>query len=107
MSTWWLGPEARPASAFVTALPYVLPMFAALAAFGVTRYAPWDGVVASLATAAIGLGDLGRVTTYGVIELTVAAATLLVSIASFAGVYRAAAPTSDAGAATGEADPER
>ncbi|MFZ9628092.1 MAG: hypothetical protein ACO3C1_01925 [Ilumatobacteraceae bacterium] len=89
LSTWWLGPEARPASPVVTALPFVLPLLAVLAAFGGMRRASWIGVAASLATAAIAIGDLGRVAAYGGVELTVAAATLLVSVASFAGMYRA------------------
>ena len=41
-------------------------------------------------TAAIGLGDLGRVRGLGLVELIAAAAALLVSIASFSGMYREA-----------------
>jgi hypothetical protein len=52
------------------------------------RYVPWIGVLCAIATAAIGFGDLGRVRGLGVVELIAAAAALLVSIASFSGMYR-------------------
>lgn len=107
LSTWWLGPEARPASPFVTALPFVTPLVATLAAFWGVRRAPWYGVVASVVTAAIGLGELGRVTAYGIVELVIAGATLVVSVASFAGMYRHPDATATVPAPGDGAHPER
>ncbi len=52
------------------------------------RYVPWIGLLGAAATAAVGVGDLGRVLGIGVVELIAAAAALLVSIASFSGMYR-------------------
>ena len=46
------------------------------------------GVLGAFATAAIGLGDLGRVRGLGVVELMAAGAALLLSIASLSGMYR-------------------
>jgi hypothetical protein len=49
---------------------------------------PWYGLAASAVTAAVGLGDLGRVVRIGLVELAMAAATALFSVASLAGRYR-------------------
>lgn len=95
MSTWWLGPEARPVSPLVNALPFVLPLAVVTGALLGARHMAWLGVLAAMATAAVGIGDLGRVAGYAVAELALAVGGLLVSLASRAGTYRTA-PTAAA-----------
>ncbi len=70
-------------------LPFVAPAVVITAAGNRVRYVPWIGMLGAAATAAVGVGDLGRVLGIGVVELIAAAAALLVSIASFSGMYRA------------------
>lgn len=103
LSTWWIGPEARPASVFVSVLPLVLPTAVVIGVLAGARHMAWLGVAASLATAAVGIGDLGRVAAYGIVELALAAGGLLVTLAAFAGTYRRA-PISGAGT---DADADR
>jgi hypothetical protein len=88
LPTWWLGPLDHQRPAYIILLPFVAPAVVLTAVGNRVRYVPWIGVLGATATAAIGLGDLGRVRGLGVVELIGAAAALLVSIASFSGMYR-------------------
>ncbi|MFM7252504.1 MAG: hypothetical protein ACKO27_05500 [Ilumatobacteraceae bacterium] len=88
LSTWWIGPEARPASVFVSMLPFVLPLAVVIGVLAGARRIAWLGIAAALATAAVGVGDLGRVEAYGIVELVLACGGLLVSLAAFTGTYR-------------------
>jgi hypothetical protein len=90
LSTWWLGPAADRRPLVIRLLPFVAPLLAVLAAAMRVRWLPWIGVAAAAATAAIGIGDLGRVTGLAIVELLLAACGLLVSLASTAGMYRRA-----------------
>jgi hypothetical protein len=53
------------------------------------RYLPFAGIVASLFIAAVAAGDVHPFTRLALVEFVVAAAGLLVSVASFAGLLRA------------------
>jgi hypothetical protein len=88
LSTWWLGPVHDQRPPYVLMLPFVAPAVVLTMVVNRVRYAPWIGLLGAAATAAVGLGDLGRVRGIGVVELIAAAAALLVSIASFSGMYR-------------------
>jgi hypothetical protein len=88
LPTWWLGPVDHQRPAYIILLPFVAPAVMLTAVGNRVRYVPWIGVLCAIATAAIGFGDLGRVRGLGVVELIAAAAALLVSIASFSGMYR-------------------
>lgn len=89
LSTWWLGPVHDQRPPYVMLLPFVAPAVMLTVVGNRVRYVPWIGIAGAVATAAVGLGDLGRVRGLGVVELIAAAAALLVSIASFSGMYRA------------------
>jgi hypothetical protein len=88
LATWWRGPVGDPQPFFVTLVPFVLPGAMTIAALYNVRWLPWYGLVASAGTAAVGLGDIGRVSRLGAVELALAAATALFSLASLSGCYR-------------------
>ena len=88
LSTWWLGPVQDQRPLYVMLLPFVAPAVVITAAGNRIRYLPWIGVLGAAAMAAVGAGDVGRVRGIGIVELLAAAAALLVSIASFSGMYR-------------------
>lgn len=94
MTTWWLGPLGDPMPAPVRMLPFVPPTLMAVIALSGNRFVPYAGLAASAVLAAIGAADLA--TTHGsavpriaLVELAIALAGLLVSIAGFSGRYRA------------------
>jgi hypothetical protein len=96
LSTWWLGPVGEPQPVYVLLLPFVAPAAMVLATLNNARRLPWFGVLASAATAAIGIGDLDRVTRLAIVELAIAAAGAAVSLASLSGLYRAVTPVASA-----------
>ncbi len=113
LSTWWLGPVDHQRPLYVMVLPFVAPAVMLTAAGNRVRYLPWIGMLGAAAVAAVGIGDLGRVLGIGVVELIAAGAALLVSIASFSGMYRtdvgsvdgtAGDETADGSAAAGGSD---
>lgn len=88
LSTWWLGADAEPQVLVVQLLPFYGPLIATIAAISMWRYLPYLGIAVALAGAGIACGDLGRVRWLAVVELVLAGAGLLVSVASLAGMYR-------------------
>ena len=90
LSTWWLGPTAQPRPVWITLAPFVPPGVVALLALTGRRHVPWFGLAAAACIAAVGVGDLDRVTGLGVVELLIAGASALVSVAAFGGAYRRA-----------------
>jgi hypothetical protein len=90
LSTWWLGADAQPRLLVIKLLPFVGPIMVTGAAAANWRYLPFLGIVAAAAGAAIGGADFDRVRWISVVELVVAGAALLISVASFAGMYRRA-----------------
>ena len=89
LSTWWLGPESAPRLP-LHVVPFVAPLVLCVLALRSTRFLPWFGIAGAAITAAIALGDLSEQHRYALIELGLAGAGLLVSVACFAGVLRAA-----------------
>jgi hypothetical protein len=88
LATWWLGPISQPRPVFVMLLPFVAPAAMVIAALNNARWLPWFGLAASAVCAAVGLGDLDRVQRLADVELAIAAAGALVSVASISGLYR-------------------
>lgn len=94
LATWWLGPPAQMQPPYVVALPFVPGVVVVAALWRRVRAVPWIGLAAAVAIAAVGIADLSRVRGLGVVELLVAGAGALVSVAAFGGRYRTA-PTDD------------
>lgn len=92
IATWWLGPRSNPQPIVVRLVPFaVTAVFGILASYNVPRL-PIIGVVGSAVLAAIAVPDLSRSTGLATIEFVIAGAVLLVSVASFTGVYRRPSP---------------
>lgn len=95
LSTWWLGARADPQPAVVKFAPFVAPVLMLLATVNQVRWLGWYGLAAAAAVGGIAAGDVGRVTPLAVVELAIAGAAALVSIASFTGTYRQAESDAD------------
>ena len=91
LATWWLGPESQPQPLPISLLPLLAPVAISSAAFRNAKWLPLFGIGGALITAAIGLGDINRVPGLAAGQLALAGGALLVSIASFAGMYRSIA----------------
>ena len=83
---WWLGPEADPRLLPVQLLPFVPPALLIAGAVRSVRRLPWLGLASGAALIAIAVPDLSRFTGLASVEIALAAAGALVSVASFAGV---------------------
>jgi hypothetical protein len=92
LSTWWLGARAEPQPPIVRFSPFIAPVLVLLATINQVRYLAWIGLGASFVVAAVGVGDIGRVNSLAVIELAIAAAAAIGSIATLTGTYRPAVP---------------
>ena len=87
IATWWLGPRSSPQPLAIRLIPFVVTaLFGILASYNVPRM-PVIGLVGSIVLAAIAVPDLSRSTGLALIEFAIAGAVLLVSTASFTGVY--------------------
>ncbi len=86
LSTWWLGPAADPRPFPVQALPFAVAAVVLVAATRHVRFLPLWGGVAALALAAIAAGDVGRFDRLALVQLAIAGAALLVSVAAVAGM---------------------
>jgi hypothetical protein len=88
LSTWWLGPSSDRRFLLIQVLPFVPG--AVLVAFAARnmRFLPYFGAIGALLLGAIAGGDLGRFNRLAATEFIVAAAALLISLSTFAGVLR-------------------
>jgi hypothetical protein len=93
LSTWWLGADSEPHLVLIQLLPFYGPLLVTVAAISNWRYASYLGILAGLAGAAIGIGDLDRVRWIATVELVLAGAAVCISVASLAGMYRRARVT--------------
>jgi hypothetical protein len=89
LTTWWLGPMGDPNPFFVTMLPFVAPLVMLLLVVNNFRWLPYAGLAASALIAVIGAFDFAKVTRLAIVEVAIAAAGALTSVAGFAGRYRA------------------
>ena len=95
IATWWLGPSSQPEPMYIRLIPFaVVAVFGILASYNVRRL-PWISLAGSGVLALIAIPDLSRSTGLAAIEFAIAAAVALVSLGSFTGMYRAAAPDAD------------
>ncbi len=96
IATWWLGPRSNPQPLIIRLIPFfVAALFGILASYNVPRM-PIIGLIGAAALTAIAVPDLSRSAGLAVIEFAIAGAVVLVSAASFTGMYRQAG-TADAG----------
>lgn len=102
LATWWLGPATDPQLILVNLLPLTVPLALAFAGFRAARRLPWWGIGGAVFVAVIAAFDLRTVPGFAAIEFSLAIAGLCISVAAFAGLFRAAEPTG-ATEPTGEA----
>jgi len=88
LSTWWLGPRGQPMPMTVRLLPFVAPTLMVLATTYNVRWLWRWGVGASLVTAAFGIADIDGSPGLAALQVAVAVAALVVSLASATGTYR-------------------
>ena len=93
LSTWWLGPKTEPRIWFHV-VPFIAPFSLSFLALRFTRHLPWLGLLGAAVCAGIAAGDLADQPRYAAIEFALAVAGALISLASFAGMLRAA-PAAD------------
>lgn len=90
LSTWWLGPRADPTPLVIRMVPFAVAVLLVLGAINATRYLPWAGLVGAAVFAGYAVVDIDRVPRIGWLELAIAAAAALATLASFSGMYRRA-----------------
>ena len=83
--TWWLGPQDSPAFPLLWLLPFLAPVIAIFVALVAGRWAPFAGTGAALYIGAIAILDIESTPAVALIEVVIAVAALLVSVASLAG----------------------
>ncbi len=83
--TWWLGPESNPSFILLWALPFVAPIASIIAAIKFGRIASFVGFGSALFLGAIGIADINSTPGVALIECTIAIASALIAIATFAG----------------------
>jgi hypothetical protein len=101
LATWWLGAASEPQPFVVQLFPAVVALVVVVAALRNLRFLPGIGIGAAAVLIGVGLVDLGRFPRFGWIELALASAGLLVSVASFAGLQRATEPAGDGARTSG------
>lgn len=88
LNTWWLGPLGEPQPLFVSMLPFVPPLLMVLLVVNDARWIPWYGLAASAALMLVAVFDRSTVPRLAVVELVIAGAGALISVAASAGHYR-------------------
>ena len=83
--TWWLGPQSNPSFVLLWALPFVAPIASIIAAVKFGRIASFVGFGSALLLGVIGVADINKTPGVAVIECTIAIASALIAIATFAG----------------------
>ncbi len=83
--TWWLGPQSDPSFVLLWALPFVAPTASIIAAIKFGRVASYVGFGSALLLGAIGVADINITPGVALIECTIAIASALIAIATFAG----------------------
>lgn len=85
LSTWWLSPGS---STVVRAVPFLAPA-AMIGLVLAHRPRVWRlGILAGVATAAVGLADLDRVSGIALVEILLGICGAVVSAAAWTGTYR-------------------
>jgi hypothetical protein len=86
--TWWLGTASDPAWPLLWVVPFLAPIAVIVCAIVAGRWAPFTGIGASLYLGAVATLDLENTPAVALIQVVVACAAFLVSIASLAGRNR-------------------
>jgi hypothetical protein len=95
IATWWLGARSNPQPVYVRIVPFVVSVvFGILSGYNVKKL-PWINLGGAGVLALIAVPDLSRSPGLATIEFAIAGAVALVSLGSFTGTYRAAAPDGD------------
>jgi hypothetical protein len=90
IATWWLGPRSNPQPVIVRLVPFIVTAtFGAIVTFPF-RNLSWISLGGAAVLAAIAVPDFSRAAGLATIELIIAAAVAIVSLASLTGRYRAA-----------------
>lgn len=87
LSTWWLGPATEPQLILVNLLPFTVPLALCVAGFEPNDGCP-GGASAVQRSWLPSPSSTSTVPGYAAIEFGLAAAGLLISVASFAGLFR-------------------
>ncbi len=87
---WWLGPSTDPATPFALIILAIVITFTAVTYLGSYSVAPWVGVFSSGFLGVYAIVDLGATIGVAVAQIVVAVAALAGSLATFAGLHRAA-----------------
>lgn len=95
LSTWWLGASSTPQFLLVQLLPFLPAIGLVVLAARNIKFLPYLGIGGAIALAAVASGDIDRFSRLAVAEFAIAAAAMLVSVASFAGLLRAADDASE------------
>lgn len=88
LSTWWLGAPVGGRSLPISLVPFIPGVLVIAAVILGARSVWFVGSCAALIAIGIGIGDLGRVTRLGIVEIALGTAGLLVSAASWTGTWR-------------------
>ena len=83
--TWWLGPQSDPSFVLLWALPFVAPIASIIAALKFGSIASYVGFGSALLLGVIGVADINNTPGVALIECTIAIASALIAIATFAG----------------------
>lgn len=86
--TWWLGTRADPTPHLVRLAPFAAPVAVIVGAMRNSRWLAWVGVAGGVVFGAYAVGDVGNQPDLAIIEIGVATAGLLVSLAALTGTYR-------------------
>jgi len=86
--TWWLGTTSDPAWPLLWVVPFLAPIAVIVSAITAGRWAPFARVGASLYLGAVATLDIESTPAVALIQVVVACAAFLVSIASLAGRNR-------------------
>lgn len=91
--TWWLGTRATPTSPLVRLAPFAGPVLIIVGAIVNARRLAWLGAAAALVFAGYAVADVvDGLGSQAWVEVGIAAAGLVVSLAALSGTYRATPP---------------
>ncbi|MBV1893697.1 MAG: hypothetical protein KUG57_06580 [Ilumatobacteraceae bacterium] len=88
LATWWLGPRSDPQPVLVRLIPFLLIAVVGLAVSSNVPRGSWVAVVGAIALLVVAVPDFSRSTGLAVVELAIAGAALVISLASLTGTYR-------------------
>ena len=88
LATWWLGPRSDPQPVLVRLIPFLLIAVVGLAVSSNVPRGSWVAVVGAITLLVVAVPDFSRSTGLAVVEMAIAGAALVISLASLTGTYR-------------------